>query len=272
MNTDRHQLADLIVARLTESRATARAQWRGSEISYFVIDNLLPEAIANEIYASFPDPRTMRMKKSLREYKYIAAQMNDYHPLLEEAIYAFQDPRVVDETQLITGIPVLLPDVDLYAGGISMMDKGKYLNPHIDNSHDKDRETYRVLNLLYYVSPGWGLPNGGNLELWPDGPKGKNLTIESLFNRLVVMVTHQKSWHSVSEVTADQRRCCVSNYYFSPTSIEREDYFHVTSFRGRPEQPLRDLVLRADIAARQFLRKLFPKGVVRNSHVYKRDQ
>ncbi len=272
MNIDRQQLADLIAARMTERIADAHAQWRTSEINYFAIDDLLPQDIAEAIYASFPDPKTMRMKKSLREYKYIAAQMNQYDPLLEEAIYAFQDPRVVELTQKITGIPVLLPDVDLYAGGISMMDKGKYLNPHIDNSHDKDRETYRVLNLLYYVSPGWKVANGGNLELWPDGPKGQNVTIESRFNRLVVMATHQKSWHSVSEVQADLRRCCVSNYYFSPTSIEKEDYFHVTSFRGRPEQPLRDLVLRADIAARQFLRKLFPKGVVKNGHVYKRDQ
>jgi hypothetical protein len=138
----------------------------------------------------------------------------------------------------------------------------------VDNSHDKSRERYRVLNLLYYVSPDWKRPNGGNLELWPEGPKGEQITIESRFNRLAVMITNKNSWHSVSEVQVDQSRCCVSNYYFSKASPEDTEYFHVTSFRGRPEQRVRDLVLRADIALRMGLRKLFPKGVVENKHFY----
>jgi hypothetical protein len=40
--------------------------------------------------------------------------------------------------------------------------------------------------------------DGGNLELWPTGPKGQPITIVSKFNRLVVMITHKQSWHSVS--------------------------------------------------------------------------
>jgi Rps23 Pro-64 3,4-dihydroxylase Tpa1-like proline 4-hydroxylase len=194
--------------------------------------------------------------------------MNQYDPLLEEAIYAFQDPRIVEVVGRITGLPDLEPDEQLYAGGISMMVEGHFLNPHIDNSHDKARERYRVLNLLYYVSPDWSFANGGNLELWPEGPQGKQITIESRFNRLAVMITHKTSWHSVSPIRVPQSRCCVSNYYFSKTSPEESDYFHVTSFRGRPDQKLRDLVLRADIALRMSIRKLFPKGMVENKHFY----
>lgn len=92
--------------------------------------------------------------------------------------------------------------------------------------------------------------------------------VESRFNRLAIMVTHTRSWHSVSKVVDDGQRCCVSNYYFSPDPAEQNEYFHVTSFRGRPEQGLRDLVLRGDIALRTALRKLFPKGVVENKHFY----
>ena len=32
------------------------------------------------------------------------------------------------------------------------MPQGNYLKPHLDNSHDRDRKRYRVLNLLYYVT------------------------------------------------------------------------------------------------------------------------
>jgi len=210
----------------------------------------------------------MRMRRSLRELKFIAAQMDRYEPLLEEAIFAFQDPNVVDLIGHITGLQALEPDEQLYAGGISMMVQGHFLNPHIDNSHDKNRARYRVLNLLYYCSPRWESGRGGNLELWPEGPKGAPVVIDSVFNRLALMVTHQRSWHSVSKVLTNEARCCVSNYYFSKQPPKSESYFHVTSFRGRPEQPLRDLVLRADVALRTAVRRLFPKGAYKVSHFY----
>lgn len=80
------------------------------------------------------------------------------------------------------------------------------------------------------------------------------------FNRLVVMVTHEGSWHSVSRNASDQQCCCVSNYYFSSQPVGEREYFHVTSFRGRPEQRARDLVLRGDIWLRMKLRELFPRA------------
>lgn len=266
---NRMQMADVIVARLEAEEQSLVKAWRESGIvSHFTVDNLLPPDVAQRIRDAFPQGNSMKIKSSLRELKFIAAQMNQYDPLLEEAIYAFQDPRVVEVVGRITGLQALEPDEQLYAGGISMMVKGHFLNPHVDNSHDKARERYRVLNLLYYVSPDWTLGNGGNLELWPEGPKGQQVTVESRFNRLAVMVTNKNSWHSVSQVQVDQARCCVSNYYFSQRSPESDEYFHVTSYRGRPEQRLRDLVLRADVALRMGLRKIFPKGVVENKHFY----
>jgi len=177
---------------------------------------------------------------------------------------------VVREIAKITELQGLSPDPNLYAGGISLMKQGDFLNPHLDNSHDKDRRLYRVLNLLYYVTPDWPEDRGGNLELWPNGPRSAQTEIWSRFNRLVVMLTNRYSWHSVSQVKTATPRCCVSNYYFSEFPADASSYFHVTSFRGRPEQPFRDLVLRGDIRLRMFIRKIFPKGIKENPHVYKR--
>jgi len=233
------------------------------------IDNLLPEQKARKINAAFPDKSTMMLKKSLRENKYVAAQMDKYPPILEEIVYAFQEPNVLKVVEEITGIREMVPDTKLYAGGISLIAKDNFLNPHLDNSHDKERERYRVLNLLYYVTPDWSHEAGGNLELWDEGPKKDQREITSHFNRLALMATHEKSWHSVSQVMVDRSRCCVSNYYFSAKPLEDHDYFHVTSFRGRPEQPVRDLVLQGDIALRQGIRKVFKKGLTDNPHVYK---
>jgi Rps23 Pro-64 3,4-dihydroxylase Tpa1-like proline 4-hydroxylase len=269
---NRVEYGKIIANRLNEEKDRMREEFQSHSVPSCSIDNLLPEPEALRIYEAFPDKSTMMLKKSLREYKYVAAQMNKYEPLLEEIIFAFQQPGVVSVTEEITGIREMKPDEHLYAGGISLMAKDNFLNPHLDNSHDKNRESYRVLNLLYYVSPDWNHEMGGNLELWDDGPKGEPREIVSEFNRLALMATHENSWHSVSRVQADRSRCCVSNYYFSARPLEDHEYFHVTSFRGRPEQPVRDLVLQGDIALRQGIRKVFKKGIVENPHVYRKAQ
>ena len=151
------------------------------------------------------------------------------------------------------------------------MGKKQFLNPHLDNSHDKDRNLWRVLNLLYYVTPDWKEEYGGNLELWSNGLDAKQITIHSKFNRLVLMETHNDSLHSVSPVVFDGYRRCVSNYYFSDSPLLASDRFHVTSFRGRPENKFSDLVLRTDTFLRMCLRKVFKKGIKENPHVYKKN-
>lgn len=271
---NRIDLANLIFDKLNSEKEQLKFQFRNSNsgIGYFFIDDVLPVEIAAKIGAAFPEPVQMVLKKSLRENKYVAAQMNLYHPLLEEIVYAFQDKRIVDIIGEICNIKHPIPDENLYAGGISLMGNKQFLNPHLDNSHDKDRNLWRVLNLLYYVTPDWEEAYGGNLELWPNGLDAEQITIHSKFNRLAVMETHNKSLHSVSPVVFDGYRRCVSNYYFSHSPLLESDTFHVTSFRGRPENKFSDLVLRTDTFIRMTLRKVFKKGIKENPHVYKKDQ
>ena len=269
---NRSEYGAIIEKRLAEEKDHLQAEFHSHKVQSCAIDHLLPEEDARKIFAAFPDKSTMMLKKSLREYKYVAAQMNQYNPLLEEIIFAFQQPGVLKIVEEITGIREMEPDGHLYAGGISLMSKDNFLNPHLDNSHDRNRQAYRVLNLLYYVSPDWSHESGGNLELWDEGPKGEPREVVSSFNRLVLMATHEKSWHSVNQIKVDRNRCCVSNYYFSAKALEDHEYFHVTSFRGRPEQPVRDIVLQGDIVLRQGIRKVFKKGIVENPHVYKKTE
>jgi len=268
----RAELAGMMLLRLDEAAEIASAQFGASRTCQsFVVDDLLPPDVALEIFQAFPSPSTMHKRKTMREHKYVAAQMNHYHPLGEEALFAFHDPRIIERIARITRMTELEADPQLYAGGLSLMGQRNFLNPHLDNSHDNVRRAYRVLNLLYYVSPDWREENGGNLELWPNGVKKEPVTITSRFNRLVVMTTGPESWHSVSQVKVDAPRCCVSNYYFSTQPVGGKDYFRVTTFRGRPEQPLRDLVLRADATLRQAIRAFKPAGVVKTTHIYNRD-
>jgi len=267
----RTQIADRIATRLEAEQDRARAAFRQpGRIPSCVIDDLLPLDMVQTIYKAFPSPERLVLKKTLGQLKYVGYQMDQYDPLLEEIIYAFQDPRIVRIVTAITGISPLLPDDRLYAGGISLMGQGHFLNPHLDNSHDKDRSNYRVLNLLYYVTSDWRDEYGGHFELWDEGPGKQQRTIHSRFNRLVVMQTDERSWHSVSRVEHAGERCCVSNYYFSPRPAGTDASYHVTSFRGWPDQKVPDLFMRLDSGVRKMIRKIGGNWLFKNPHVYKK--
>jgi Rps23 Pro-64 3,4-dihydroxylase Tpa1-like proline 4-hydroxylase len=272
MEFTRQLLADLILEKLIANKDSLKHEFNvHGRINSCFIDELLPAEIATKIYQAFPSKDEMAIHKSLRENKRIAAQMDLYDPLLEEAVFAFQDERIVQVAEEITGLKEMQPDEKLYAGGISLMAEGNFLNPHLDNSHDNDRENYRVLNLLYYVTPNWDIENGGNLELWDHGMSKPQRTIHAKFNRLALMITNKSSIHSVSKVMVDGQRCCVSNYYFSPKPAEESAYFHVTSFYGRPDEPIKNIFLRTDAYLRQLVRKITGKRIVETKHIYKKD-
>ena len=261
----REEVALLIVERLTRDADAIREDFnRQRKIStrFAAIDDLLPEELAREIRAAFPAPAEMRLLDSFRERKFTSKSLDRFSPLLAEITMAFQDQRVIDAVAVITGTRDTVGDPLLYAGGLSAMAKGHFLNPHIDNSHDYEQKNYRVLNLLYYCSPDWKAEYGGNLELW-DESVSVPVEIPSLFNRLVLMETNDRSWHSVNEVKVDELRCCVSNYYFSPHSPNGYETTHITFFQGRPEQKLRRVVSTADGMLRTAMRKVVKSGLAK---------
>jgi Rps23 Pro-64 3,4-dihydroxylase Tpa1-like proline 4-hydroxylase len=260
---NQERLTTSIIDKLMSSAADVQLQWKnpsGTNTRHFVLDELLDQETCTKIYHAFPrDGNGFFNRESFREKKRTSANLSDYDPVLADITYALQDQRVVESVAALVGFRGLEPDPKLYAGGLSMMFQGDFLNPHIDNSHDSERQRYRRLNLLYYVSPAWKLEHGGNFELW-DEDRTNPKTIISATNRLVVMETNKTSWHSVSPVKSDAPRCCVSNYYFSKTSPDGSEYFHVTSFTGRPEESAKRAVGAIDNAMRNAVAKVLKVG------------
>lgn len=256
-------IAEVLMSRSKE----LQQMWRTAEpVRHVVVDGLLPERHAHRLSECFPKPATLMFRSTLRERKRVGINIEKYDPAVGECLFAFQQPEVVRAVQEITDLPSLEADPTLYASGISIMGNGDFLNPHIDNSHNGTGTRYRVLNLLYYLSPNWSLDQGGNLELWePTVSKGK--TILAAFNRLVVMETNQTSWHSVNQVTSNAPRYCSSNYYFSPLPPGGMPYSHVTTFQGRPEEFWKRIVLQVDGTARNILGRTFPSLLQRTKHV-----
>jgi len=240
MHTD--QLGNIITKKLKDNYEQLSKQYFNSNVNtstkFFILDDLLPVDVVLNIYKNFPNKETYNYRSTFRERKLTFANLHSLeNSIIDNASNAFQMNSVIKIIERITKIQDLEGDHSQYAGGISRMDSGHFLNPHIDNSHNSNRTKYRRLNLLYYVTPEIIESDGGNLELW-DEKILKCVKIPAKFNRLVVMETTKDSWHSVDRICSNIERCCSANYFFSEKSPENYEYYHVTSFLGRPNERL----------------------------------
>ncbi|VEH35271.1 2OG-Fe(II) oxygenase [Legionella sainthelensi] len=213
----RNELTDLILKRLNETKEHLKQQFflehHIKVARHFVLDNLLPTELAESIYASFPQSNDMRSLSISGKLKLKYSHLRDVPSILQDINFAMQDPKIVAVIEDITEIKNQIPDPSPYAGGISTLLKGYYINPHLDLSHDVDSKYYRTVNVLYYVSPNWQVEYGGNYELWDCAIKNR-IVVPNFFNRMLVMETNRSSWHAVNTVTSDEPRCCVFNYFF----------------------------------------------------------
>src|SRR5687768_10859113 len=135
----REELVKLILERLEKDSDAIKADFhadKGINTRYTAIDDFFPADVARKIYESFPPTAKMRLLDSFREKKYTSKDFDEFDPLMKDATFAFQDERVVRKIAELTGIEDPQGDPHLYAGGLSAMTHGHFLNPHLDNSHD----------------------------------------------------------------------------------------------------------------------------------------
>ncbi|MEM8937157.1 MAG: hypothetical protein AAGC77_12180, partial [Pseudomonadota bacterium] len=141
-------LAGLIKERLVKETPRLAAQWReggGQSARHFTLDTMLPDGVANAVADAFPaEGPAWRRLDSFREKKKTFAKLDAVDPLMGAVTDAFHDDAVLAAIAQITSIDTLEADPSLYASGLSVMTKGDFLNPHIDNSHDADRRPDRL--------------------------------------------------------------------------------------------------------------------------------
>jgi Rps23 Pro-64 3,4-dihydroxylase Tpa1-like proline 4-hydroxylase len=238
----------------THARAFAQAEYS----PYLVLDNFLEEEIALEAFHHFPKMEEMDTLKDFRQYKAQDPAIDKFHPIFSKIIFQhLQSPRFLDLLTRITGIPHLHADPQLYASGLAQGENGSFLNVHIDNSSHPETHYYRRLNLLLYLNKNWTEEKGGHLELWtPD--MSKSVAILPNFNRMVIFATSRTSWHSHRRVNtpAGDSRKSINLYYFTPESPEIKEYYHITSFRARPQEVLNSVLYPLDNWVRSTARKL----------------
>ncbi|MBP0017643.1 MAG: 2OG-Fe(II) oxygenase [Cyanobacteria bacterium SBLK] len=227
---------------------------------HLVIDNFLLPEIAREGFENFPKMEEMDVLKDFRQYKAQDPAVHKFHTIFKEIIFQhLQSQRFLNIVSKITEIPALCADPQLYASGLAQGGDKSFLNVHIDNSSHPVNAYYRRLNLLIYLNKNWQEEKGGHLELW-NRDLTESVAILPAFNRAVFFATDKYSWHGYRQVNASDgdTRKSINLYYFTEQSPDRSQYYHITSFRARPEEQMNKLLYPVDNMLRSLVRKLRP--------------
>jgi len=237
-------LATTLTQRLAPVKDTLADLWHRHPIAHLTVDDVLPTASAHWLSESFPPEQQLCRVRSLCKSVYVSRSPADLSEPLDGLTRALQAPAVIRLLSEITAIRELSIDRSPAAGGLLSLGRGDFENPHLEASHCPQRDRYCVLKAIFYLSPDWRLADGGQLELWEDGLDGLPTVTLAKFNRLTLVAMNDHSWHSINRVSSRRPRRALIQKYYAPQPLSDHAYQHERSFRGRPDQALRDLVLR----------------------------
>jgi Rps23 Pro-64 3,4-dihydroxylase Tpa1-like proline 4-hydroxylase len=194
---------------------------KGDPFPYIVIDNFLPEADANKLlqeHIAQGDTKNWGAYVHYNERKRGITEIERMGPNTQSVIKALCSDDFITWLHELTGIENLRPDPDLDGGGLHMIEKGGFLNVHVDFlSHTNNVNWSRQLNLLLYLNKEWDSSWNGSLELWNKDMTNAVQKIEPIFNRCVIFHTCPGSYHGHPiplDCPDDVKRRSLALYYF----------------------------------------------------------
>ena len=167
----------------------------GQPFPLLVIDGFLDEGFAEQLLKEFPSIEQMAHSKDYifgdkREeaaFAQAGPASQEYHDYLLSGEFA-------ELVGAITGRKLFM-DPSFHGGGFHQGGDGSYLDTHVDfNIHPKHKDWLRVLNVLLYLNKDWPAAHGGDLLL-RTSPKNEPRAIAPLFNRAVLMLTSDNTYH-----------------------------------------------------------------------------
>lgn len=123
----------------------------------------------------------------------------------------------------LTGIKDLIADVDFEGGGIHKIKNGGRLELHSDYNKHPNKDIWRRINLLLYLTPNWNY--NGHLDLYEKEALVKVKSILPTFNRAVIFNTTDDSIHGhpIPLICPDEvSRYSFALYYFTKDRPEHE--------------------------------------------------
>jgi len=217
---------------------------------HIVLDNFLPEAMAEGILANFP------LEKKDGEVNFVGGYFE--HNKRQILPYAcnqvalnyflfFNSAPFLQFLEGLTTIDGLIPDPYFSGGGFHEIAKGGKLGIHADFRIQNQLHLNRRLNVLIYLNKDWDQAYGGELEIWDRGMTAKIKGIQPVFNRCVIFNTDADSYHGhpdpLNTPDAITRKSLALYYYTASKAIYDEVPNLTTQFRARSENEAKQIQL-----------------------------
>ena len=205
-----------------------------------VIDNFLPEEVAEEVLANFPDKSSEEwiQFQNAREKKLANNEDALMPPFIRHLLGQFNSAAMCTFVEKLTGIEGIIPDPYFWGGGQHQIERGGYLKIHADFNMQKKLRLDRRVNLLVYFNKDWEEAYGGHFELWDKDMEHCVQKILPIFNRCAVFSTTSTSYHGHPEpLTCPEgrsRKSLALYYYTQGRPEEEQNDFHTTLFKQRP--------------------------------------
>ncbi len=212
---------------------------------HVVIDGLFNEAfiqqVADEFYAG-NDARWHRFENNHEGKLAISNSEKHLPPVTKMFLRELNAEPFLLALEVLTGISGLIPDPYLVGAGMHSIPPGGKLAIHADFNKHPLMNLDRRLNLLIYLNSDWQESYGGHLELWDRTMQHCGQRILPLFNRTVLFLTDDFSFHGHPDPLTcppDLMRKSIAMYYYTngrPISEIGDAPEHDTLFQERPSK------------------------------------
>ena len=219
-------MLDWINMESLNARAESQSQafQEAKPFRHLVFDDLVLKDKLSSLTRAFPNANWDGWKNVSHEHQYLKQSCSDTSIIpepLRTLIYELNSAPVLGWLSRVTGIPQILPDPNLFGGGLHVTGPGGTLTPHTDFHVVKGLPLFRRLNLLLYLNPEWLEKNGGMLELWNKDKDLIEKTVLPTLGTCVLFQTDNDSMHGFTTPVAARNRQSIAMYYYTTDDAEK---------------------------------------------------
>ncbi len=222
------------------ARAHHEGYIKADPFPHCVIDDFLPEHVAQHLLDIFPKPdapfwfdwqqgdtTNQPRKQGLGHIK----NLEGADPFIFSVLHAFNSYPMIHFLETLTGIDGLIPDPHYHGGGLHQILPGGILKVHADFNYLEKLKLYRKINVLLYLNQNWRDDYGGQIELWNKDMSAAVKKVAPLFNRCVIFNTDSSSYHGHPHPLAcpeGTTRKSIAFYYYSTDPRDSDAIHHST--------------------------------------------
>lgn len=193
-----------------------------------VLDNFLPQEMAEALLAHFPEAPKSHDKVYEKGYGGTHKRQilpYDCDGYIRSAFAFFNSAPMLQFLEGITNIRGLISDPYFAGGGFHETKNGGLLGVHADFRVNESLQILRRVNVIIYLNKDWEDSYGGHLELWDRQMQNKVGSVLPIFNRAVIFNTDEDSFHGHPDPLTAPEGCSrksIALYYYTATEIKND--------------------------------------------------